>query len=381
MTILYVITQGETGGAQNYVAVLAGAAVSQNWTVNVAIGEKGDNWLGQKIEAMGGIIRPLSHLRRAISPIYDIMAVFELAKLYQNIKPDIIHLNSSKAGILGSLASIIYCAKEKNCKVIYTAHGWVFNEPMALYKTWLYITLEKLTAKIKDTIICVSEYDRNIALVENIASPEKLITIHNGINAEGIEFLDKESARQEIFSANLPDRNEITAGCIANFYPTKGLDYLIDAIHIASKNIKIKLAIIGDGELRPELEKQIKSNNLESNIILTGKIKNAQQYLLAFDLAVSSSVKEGFPYFLLEAMAAGLPIVATKVGGIPEIIADNETGLLIEARNPAALADKIILLAKNPELMMRLGEAGINRVKIELNQKNMIKKTLTLYQK
>jgi len=379
MTILYVITQGETGGAQNYVATLARSAIGLNWTVSVAIGEKGDNWLGQEIESIGGRIWPLNRLKRAISPINDILAILELSKLYQDIAPDIIHLNSSKAGVLGSLAAIIYRAKSKKCKIIYTAHGWIFNEEMPALKKMIYISLEKLTAKAKDKIICVSEYDRNTALIKNIAPPEKLMTVHNGINTERIKFLNKESARQEIFGADTPQQDETIIGCIANFYPTKGLEYLIDAIKIISQTIKIRLVIIGDGDLRLELEKQIRYNGLESIVLLIGKKKNAQKYLPAFDLAVMSSVKEGFPYFLLEAMSAGLPIVATRVGGIPEIITNGETGLLTEPNNPKDLAEKILRLASDANLRLKFGQAGLKKVKREFNEAEMINKTFSAY--
>lgn len=382
MTILYTITQGEAGGAQNYVASLARAAKSQNMAVNVAIGELGDNWLGQEIEALGGKIWPQDHLVRPISPLNDLLAIFELAQLYQKIKPNIIHLNSSKAGVLGALAGIVYNAKAKNCKIIYTAHGWVFNEPMSLVKKWLYLTLEKLTAKFKHKIICVSEYDRDVALANKIAPAEKLITIHNGIDTPNVKFLDKIAARQELFGNNHSQSNEVIIGCIANFYPTKGLNYLIETTKIlVEQQQKIKVIIIGDGELRSELEKQIVENNVQSVITLVGKKNNAKKYLPAFDIAVMSSVKEGFPYYLLEAMTSSLPIVATKVGGVPEIIEDNKTGLLAESKNPSDLADKIQTLIDNPGLRQNFGQAGYERVKQEFSLEKMTRKTFETYKK
>ena len=162
MNILYVITQGETGGAQNYVATLARSAKDQKMTVNVAIGEPGDNWLTRETGIVDGRTWFLNNLKRKISPIHDFLGILEFAKLYQKIKPDIIHLNSSKAGVLGSLGAIKYKFKNKDCKIIYTVHGWVFNEPMSWTKRQLFYWLEKLTATIKDKIICVSEYDRQI---------------------------------------------------------------------------------------------------------------------------------------------------------------------------------------------------------------------------
>lgn len=382
MTILYVITQGETGGAQKYVATLARAAKAQNMTLNVAIGEKGDNWLGHEIEAIGGKIWPQDHLVRPISPLNDLLAIFELAQLYQKIKPNIIHLNSSKAGVLGALAGIVYNAKANNCKIIYTAHGWVFNEPMSATKKWLYLTLEKLTAKLKHHIICVSEYDRDVALANKIAPAEKLITIHNGIDTTNVKFLDRAVAQQELFGNNQPKPVEVIIGCIANFYPTKGLNYLIEAIKILiEQQQKIKVAIIGDGELRSELEKQILANDLKSIITLAGKKTDAKKYLPAFDIAVMSSVKEGFPYYILEAMTSKLPIVATKVGGVPEIIEDGKTGLLVEPKNPSDLADKIQTLIDNPGLRQNFGQAGYEQVRQEFSLEKMTRKTFETYKK
>lgn len=403
MKILYVITQGEQGGAQLYVKTLAEAARGQNWAVDIAIGEDSNNWLSQEIKALGGEFWPLKHLKRPISPINDLITIFELANLYQKIKPDIIHLNSSKAGILGSLAFLVAKLNWKlpaspnrgeeiarfgsnesrrgNWKLFYTAHGWVFNEPMPQYKKWLYRTLEKVTAGIKDKIICVSDYDCRIAIENKIAKAEKLIVIHNGINLANAYFLDKESTRHELLQKNLTEQNQIVIGTIANFYPTKGLEYLISAVGISVNDYRLPITaiIIGEGGLRPQLEKQIKDSGLQKNIILTGSIKNASRYLKSFDIAVMSSVKEGFPYFLLEAMSAGLPIISTNVGGIPEIISDNKTGYLVEPQNPSALAEKIKLLADRPELRQKFGETGLTKVKNEFSQEKMIKKTFAVY--
>jgi len=385
MKILYIITQSEQGGAQLYVKTVAEAARGQNWAVDIAIGDNGDGWLNQETTAMGGEFWPLKHLKRPISPINDLIAIFELANLYQKIKPDLIHLNSSKAGILGSLAFLVakfnWKLKIGNWKLFYTAHGWVFNEPMPQYKKWLYRTLEKVTAGIKDKIICVSDYDCQAALAAGICPAEKLITIHNGIDLPVEYFLDKETARRKLLTATDRNPREILIGTIANFYPTKGLGYLIGAVGILVNDYRLPITavIIGEGELRPQLEKQINDLGLQKNIILTGKIKDASKYLKAFDIAVMSSVKEGFPYFLLEAMSAGLPIISTNVGGIPEIISDNETGYLVEPQNPPALAEKIKLLADRPELRQKFGETGLIKVKKEFSQEKMIKKTFAAY--
>lgn len=379
MNILYIITQAETGGAQKYVATLAMAAKSRNWSVNVAFGEPGDNWLINEIKVINGKICRLKHLKRAISPLNDILTIFELAKLYQNIKPDIIHLNSSKSGVLGSLATIIY--KPKNCKIIYTAHGWVFNEPMPKIKKQLYYWLERMTAINKDKIICVSEFDRQTAIQNKVAPKNKLITINIGIDLPKNYFLSKNESKKILIGDSSDNESRIIIGTIANFYPTKGLNYLLDtfAILIRELPLPLSLIIIGDGELRPELEFKIKNLKLEKNIILTGRLNRGSKYLKAFDIFVLASIKEGFPYCLLEAMSAELPIVTTNVGGIPEINNDGQTGLLSPPQNPNNLATNIKTLIKNNELRLLMGQNGYTKIKNEFNQDKMIKKTFETY--
>jgi len=378
MKILYVVTQGELGGAQRYIHTLSQAANSQNMAVNVAIGENNDNWISRKIEGLGGKIWPLKRLKRAPSPLNDFFAIFELAKLYQNIKPDIIHLNSSKAGVIGSLAAIAYKISYPKVKIIYTAHGWVFNEPMPSPLKIGYYLMEKITGPIKNKIICVSDFDRLIGLKAKIASADKLITIHNGLNLPEDYFADKKSALKKL---GIIKDEKIIIGTIANFYPTKGLSYLLEAVKIlvADYRLPVVAVIIGDGKLRFRLEQQIKNLKLENSIILTGSINEAGKYLKALDLAVTSSVKEGFPYFLLEAMSAGLPIVATKVGGIPEIIINNENGLLVESKNPQMLAEKINQLVTDKPLTEKMSRQNIQTVREKFSRQKMIDETLAIY--
>lgn len=380
MRILYVITQGELGGAQIYVETLAKAARARGDEVIVATNKNNDKHLRSTLEPSGVIIWPLGHLVQPISPWHDCMAVFELAKLYQNTKPDIIHLNSSKAGVVGSFAAVWTRLLYKiEFRLIYTAHGWVFNEPMLAVKKWLYILLEKITVPIKDKIICVSEFDRQIGVKSRIASATKLITIHNGVDPNTINLLPR---TESLIALGLSGfNNELILCAISNFYPAKGLNYLLEAVKILKEqNIACRLVIIGEGTLRPQLEQQIKELHLERHVILAGRLNQASRYLSAGDIAVMSSVKEGLPYFPLEAMAAKMPVVATNVGGLPEIIDDGITGYIVPAKNPIALAKKISLLASNPQLRQQMGEAGYARAKEKFSKEEMIEKTFATYQ-
>jgi glycosyltransferase involved in cell wall biosynthesis len=354
--ILYIITQSEFGGAQRYVFDLATNLDKSQFEVHIAAGlENGE--LFRRLQSQNLSIHKLKYLDRAISPFKDLKSYYELKKLIKKINSDIVHLNSSKAGVLGSIA-----AKELNIKkIIYTAHGFVFNEPMNPLKKWLYKKAELSNAKRVHKVITVSEYDRRAGIKTGM-DEHKLIIIHNGIDSDKINFLSKEKARARLGIAS----DKPVVGCIANFYPSKGLDILINSMD----TINAQLVIVGDGELRSQLEAQIKILNLSNRVKLTGSIPDAHQYLKAFDVFVLPSRKEGLPYVLLEAAVAQIPIVTTQAGGVPEIIQDNINGYLAAADNSKELAQKINLALSNP-LDSKLTQ--------NFTFEKMIKKTVEVY--
>jgi len=404
-TILYLITQSELGGAQRYVLDLANNLQGE-FNITVAFAEQGANGeLAEKLKIAGINNYNIPHLKRAISPIDDFLALVEIIKLIKKIKPNIIHLNSSKISILGSIASLIIKFQVSSFKfqVVYTVHGWVFNEPLPRWLKLFYFWAEKITALFKNKIICVSEFDRQIALTKKIAAALKLITIHNGLAP--IEFYSKEEARQRIHSvipASEPESSvqhheqvsglrvkpamtsNLLIGSTGNLYKTKGFEHLIQAANIIKEkslilNSKFLILIIGEGPERKKLEQIIKRCQLQNNFILTGRINEAAKLLPAFDIYVCSSVKEGLSYTIIEAMQAGLPIAATNVGGNGELIEDNITGLLAEAGNPESLAQKIIELIKNPALKNKLGQQAKLKAREEFCLEKMVEETKKAY--
>ena len=381
-TILYLITQSELGGAQKYVFDLA-QGLRNEYNIQVGAGEQGENGeIALQLKKLGIPIYVVPHLKRAISPFNDLMALLEIITLIKKIKPDVIHLNSSKISIIGSMSAAICSMLRVPCYVIYTAHGWVFNEPMSPLKKICYKYAEKFTAVFKDKIICVSEYDRQVALKEKIAPEHKLITIHNGIAA--VDLLTKEEARKELLGSRqqVAGSECIIIGTIGNLYRTKGFEYLLEAANILKKSLPAAcclLPILGQGPERQNLEKLIKKYQLEDRILLAGRIDDAKELLPAFDIYVCSSVKEGLSYTIIEAMQAGLPIVATCVGGNPELIKNEKTGLLVEAKNPKILAEAILKLINNKALAQRLGQEANKKAREEFMLSKMINKTKTLY--
>jgi len=340
--ILYVITQGEWAGAERYVFDLA-TNLGADFDVTVAIGEpNGHQDLQNKLDKIGRVhVIQLTHLVRRISPYHDILAIFELAQLYKKLQPDIAHLNSSKTGLIGSLARLFII--HYSLFIIYTVHGWVFNEPLPWLRKKLYFYLEKWAAKLKDGFIALSPFEAEQGKSLLKIPSEKITTIPHGIS-QPIAPLSQTEARGELLKkTNLKiSEKYIWIGAIANYYQTKGLDILIQALAKKKDSFQnVSCLLIGEGPERARLSKLISANRLDNLVYLVGTVAEASRYLPAFDLFVLPSRKEGYPYALLEAMAAGLPAVATAVGGIPSIIADKKNGLLVPPENVVALAEAI----------------------------------------
>ena len=199
--------------------------------------------------------------------------------------------------------------------------------------------------------------------VDKIVSPEKIIKIYNGLDIDSLNFLPREEARQKLSRFRL---NSLWIGCVANFYKTKGLEYLIESARLLNTKYRIpdtKYIVIGEGKERPKLEALIKKHDLENQVILAGRMTDAYRYLKAFDIFVLPSLKEGFPWIILEAIAAQVPIVATKVGALPEII--NEQ-FLAEPKNTEALVKKIGWMLEHPTR---------TELKPEFTSQKMIKET------
>ncbi len=357
---MYIITQGGPwGGAQRYVHDLA-AHLRDDTQVIVAIGEKqGDKALNEKLKALGIRVIQLKHLVRRVSPLHDLLAIFELKSLYKRINPDIAHLNSSKAGIIGSLAP-----KGLGIRTVYTVHGWVFLEPMHPLRRAFYRFIEKLTSKYKDHFIVLSNNDKQIG-INTLKIPKTNISIiTHGIDNPKLTSSKKQSrdyfvTLAGIESEKVDDEKNYWIGSIANFYHTKGLDILLKAFaRIAKDNDSLRLCLVGEGPERPHLLSLIENLDLKNKVILPGLVESASKYLLAFDLFVLPSRKEGLPYALLEAMASGIPTLTTQVGGIPELIVHKKTGLLALPGNVDDLSTKLLYAIDHQNEMDSMAESA-----------------------
>jgi len=263
--ILYLATQGEWGGAQKYIFDLA-TNLTASFDIIVAVGLGGTSReLLNKLQEKGIKTLILKHLKRKISLWNDVLAVWEIVNFLRKNNFDIIHLNSSKAGMVGAIAGWI----NKKAKIIYTAHGWVYLEPLSFFTRRIYLWMEKMACQMRSATIVLSEKEKVIALKYETGGKKNTFVIHNGIDLEKINFLDKETAKKEIFQFTQDDKLKdcFILGTIANFYKTKGLSILLNIFQeLVKTNDKLRLVIIGNGPEKNNLEKQIKENGLEKKL-------------------------------------------------------------------------------------------------------------------
>jgi glycosyltransferase involved in cell wall biosynthesis len=377
--IIFVITKGNWGGAQRYVYDLATQLPREQFTAKVIVGRGRE--LPEKLALAGIETITLPHLKRDLDLFSDLKIFFALVRIFRREQPDIVHLNSPKAGGLGALAARIVGVK----KIIYTAHGWTFNEPRSwLVKkiiwlgSWITVLLSNVTITITG-----SEQAQGLRMPW---SAKKIKLIRNGLATPN--FLSREIARTKLFShlessviSHQP--SVVLIGTIAELHRNKGLKYLIEALaglpRDRESDFTWQAVIIGAGEEKTVLEKLIVNRQLENQVKLIGFIPNAAELLPAFDIFILPSLKEGLPYVILEAGLAKLPVIATNVGGVPEIITRDYSGLLVSPKNPAALVAAIQSLIDSPVLRQKLGQQLEQQVMAEYSLTKMVEQFAKLY--
>ena len=367
MKVLYVITKANWGGAQKYVFELASAAKAAGHDVAVAYGEPGK--LAQVLEASGIRTRQIAGLGRDVS-LGEVSALVVLVRAIREESPHVLHVNSSKAGALGCLAGRLAGVP----RIVFTAHGWGFNETRPWWQKALIFTASGITVWLSQTTICVSEaVARDIRRMPGVSG--KLVVVRNGILCPTL--LPREDARAKL---SPPSIGKYWIGMVSELHPTKRVNDVIEAMRtVVAEHPEAQLVVIGEGEERERLRDLIRDLKLRDHVYLAGFVPEAATLLKAFDLFIQASVSEAMVFAVLEAACASLPVIATRVGGIPEIIPDNDHGILVPAKDPAAIAAGVLALMKDGHRAHELGARLHARVAAHFSREEMLSKTLALY--
>jgi glycosyltransferase involved in cell wall biosynthesis len=335
------ITLAEVGGAQTYVASLVPALVDR---FDVVVAAHGTGPLRDVAQAAGARFVPLRHVRRELGA-HDVAGLFELVRLLRRYRPDILHASSSKAGVLGRLAGFLAGVPIR----VFTVHGWAFAAYSGMAGR-VYRWADLLVRPLTTVTICVSEREREAGLLAGTCDPARTVVIPNAVDVAGARRVGGVARERPLI---------VSVGRLKA--PKDFLTFLRALGRLRDDSFEV--LIVGDGPDRPRLEQEIAALGLGGRVRLAGERHDVAELLAGADVFVLPSASEGMPVSVLEAMAAGLPVVASRVGGLAEQVVDGETGVLVSPGDADELAGALARLLRDPELRRRLGEAG--RVRAE----------------
>lgn len=389
LKILYLITKSNFGGAQRYVYDLATSMQALGHDVVVSFG--GNGTLATKLVEANVRTVPIPLLERDMNPANDVRTFFRLLDLYAEVSPDVVHLNSSKMGGLGAFAARVYNAwawtrsvfgkDGKAMRIIFTGHGWSFNEERPDWQRFLIGCAHWLTIQLTHKTIAVSRKTREqISKLPLIG--HKLVVVYNGVGE--IALLPKVEALQNIFGIKKDEwltSNPLIIGTIAELHKNKGLAYAIEGLAILKKQTQVPFifVVLGDGEEHTHLDALVTQLGLGHVVYLAGYKQGGGELLSAFDIFLLPSITEGLPYVILEAGNAGLPVVSTSVGGVPEIVDDMQSGILIQSKNAGEVARAVSYMIEHPDRRSQFGVAIKDRIRGRFDLKTMLKETLAVY--
>ena len=369
--ILHVITHLPIGGAQDNTLYTVELLDKEKYDISLCCNLEGALVeRAKKIEAIK--LFDIPFLCREVSPYRDIRAFLSLYKLFKEEDFTIIHTHSSKAGLLARLAAVL----NKTPIIIHTIHGFAFNDFMNMFKKNFFIYVEKLLAKWTDVLITVSNLNKKKIIDLNIAHENKIKNIYSGIDLNLFTNKRNNDFRKEL---NL-ENNHILLGSVGRLSDQKDPITMIEAFGIISKPFpNAHLALVGDGELKGKILEKIHQLKLDGKVHLTGNKNNPWSVYHSMDLFIMSSIYEGLGRSITEALSCGVPVVCTDVEGVPEIVRDNITGILVPPKDANKLADGIIRTLNDIETAKKMAEEGRRFVKDNFDVNKMVNDIDSLY--
>ena len=351
-------------------------------------GEEDGNYI---FDSMPSNIVLVPQMRRSINLINDISAYRAIRRIIKTYKPDIVHTHASKAGALGRIAAV----HSKVPIVIHTFHGHVFHSYFNRLSTWLFLITERYLAKKSTKILAISKSQKEELTNDfNICNPDKIKVIPNGIALD--KFIENNNQKRKEFrnSIGIDDDDMIIIGIVGRMVPVKNHTMFIKVAHsILSRNqsVNVKFIIVGDGETRNEIQHQLDELKIkfcylpenqmcqDSKVILTSWQTHMDCVFSGLDIVCLTSLNEGTPISLIEAQAAGCPVVSTNVGGVRDTVIQSQTALLSKVNDIEAFCDNLEQLIKDKSLRARMGKNGREYVMETYNQQRFIKEISECY--
>jgi glycosyltransferase involved in cell wall biosynthesis len=375
--VLQIITLFSVGGATETVISLARGLKEKGYEVTVVSGphieSEGDM---MPIAHDAGIqVRIVPHLQRDIHPINDIRSLFSLMKIIKDGNYDIVHTHSSKAGILGRLAALF--VGEKN--IVHTIHGLPFHDYQSSFIRHIFISVEKFVAHFTTYLIAVSEKIVLDSLKYHIGKKEQFKIVRSGFHTN--LYMEEQNNRKLRQKLSLDD-NDFILGKISRLSSLKGHSALLRVMPSVKKEFpNIKLLFVGDGEIRNELENDVLLNDLQDVVIFIGAVRPAEipSYLSLMDVVIHTSLHEGLPRVIPQALVMGKPVISYNLDGAPEVIQNKFNGLLIAPSNDNELLDAIRKIVEQYEYFRQNCLIGREKIRQEFDDGKMVQDICDLY--
>lgn len=357
--VFNVITKLAVGGAQETALAYCSHLDPAAWDARIVTGPElspeGD--LFDEARRRGVPVEIIPGLRRRIHPARDLQALAQLVRLFRRERPDVVHTHSSKAGLVGRLAARIAGVPV----VVHTVHGWSFHEGMPPAVHALAVAVERLAARWTWPLVVVAEVDAEIGMAAGIGQPDQYVVIRSAVDVDRLRRAAGARAAARA-AMGIPEGVPV-AGTVTRLCRQKDPETLLRAARLAAElRPDTRLVVVGDGPLRGKAEQLLDELDLRGHVTLLGRRSDVDVILPGFDVFVLSSRWEGLPRVIVEAMATGVPVVSTDVGGIAEAVEDRVSGLLVPAGDHVALANALVQVLGDPGLSARLRAAATKRV-------------------
>lgn len=365
----------DLGGAQQAVLALLQKLDPSVFEQIIITGEGG--LLLPELAKLAGVRHYLvPHLNRHIGPrslCADLKALRQIRGILKAESPRIAHTHTPKAGIVGRWAAHL----ARVPLILHTYHGFGFGDSHAPWRRWLYASIERRTARITSRFVAVSVQNRTKGEELRILAQGRCRLIRSGIpfSQFQLEAFDKAQKKMELGLS----QTDMVVGIVASFTPAKGLQHFLDAAaRILASRPGVRFLMVGDGDLRPQLESQVSQLHLEQAVSMLGWRRDVPELLRVFDVLLLTSLWEGVPRVLVEAALAGVPVVASNVDGVCEVVQDGCNGLLVPAGNSGAAAEAVIGLLQDESRRQAMGKAGQSLV-AEFSVERMLDEHHRLY--
>lgn len=372
--VVHLVTRLDLGGAQQNTLHTVRNLDRSKFEPVLVCGPGG--MLDEEVKNDAGVrIIFVESLHRDISPFFDLLALFELAKVLLAEKPSILHTHSSKAGILGRLAAVLAGVPT----VVHTYHGFGFHDRQPTFVKYLYVFLERLCARFTDALIFVSKANITYAVEHGIVSRQDAVLIRSGVKLAGLPA-PVDSAKLKM-SAGV-GMHKLLVVSVGNLKPQKNAgDFVSAAATVLAEVPEARFVFLGDGPERHALEARAFALGLEGKVLFLGWRRDAAQWLAAADVFVLTSLWEGLPRALVEAMKSGLPAVCYATDGVTDMIRNGENGFMVEPGDHAALAARVTALLKDEALRKALAAAAAASVGPEFDIDGMVRSQEALYER